>query len=175
MANFYVLVSHHSQDNGERDGFYFEKQLPDKHLSIGWGEINPFGKKSDKIKNDIILHYPRYKGTNNPDNGGKSLVLFCSLKQDDIVFIRGEAKILDTGIITGLPIYEHGNGHDNDFDYCTKVPFIPLFENKPLKKATIDIPKDIYNKILHDGGVKLVMRKINENIAHQLFKSILDY
>ena len=174
MANFYTLVSHHNQDEGKRDDFYKTTQLQKKELSIGWGEVNPFGKKYDKIKSDIELHYPYFKGTTNPDNGGKSLRLFSDLLPGDIVFVRGNKKIIDVALITGKPFYDYNKGHDGN-DYCTLVSFVPLFEDARLAIPTIDLPNDIYGKILYEGGVKLVMRKIEENVALQLLKMIFNH
>ena len=120
MSRFFAFLSHH--EPGNRDKFYFKKQLADKYLSIGWGEVNPVGSIPKKIKSDIKKIY-KIGGT-NASNGEKSLPLFVSLKPGDIIFIRGDAKILDVGIITDIPFYNYGNGHESGgFDYCTKVAF----------------------------------------------------
>ncbi len=152
MSNYFTLVSHHIQDQGQRDEFYQEVQFPNRNLSIGWGEVNHFGKDYDKIKHDIDLQYPVFKGTNNPDNGGKSLSMFCSLQPGDIVFVRGNAKIIDVVVITGAPSYDYNQGDYKTNNYCTKIPFVPLFEDTRMRILTIDIPADIREQVLFEGG-----------------------
>lgn len=173
MANFFALVSHHDQNN--RDNFYLSQQLVSRTLSIGWGEVNPIGSTPAKIKQDIIHHYPDVEGTNNPWNGEESLPVFCSLRPGDLVFIRGAAKILDIGIITGPAYYAYGSGHyDNGYNYCTMVPFTPLLDNAQAGILTRNIPDDNYTNILEERGRRLVMRQIQEADARVLMKSIFE-
>jgi|GEM_PF-2548392 len=172
MANFYALISHH--DQGGRDDFYYNQQLPSKLLSIGWGEVNPIGSTPQKIKSDIKIAYPNADGTNNPWNGEESLPVFCSLMPGDLVFVRGNAKILDIAIITGKAFYAYGQGHfDNGFDYCTMIPFTPLLDNVQAGILTRQIPDANYSNVLEERGRRLVMRKINEPDALAVLKSIL--
>lgn len=171
MANFYVLITHHDQQY--RDLFYFERQLAQKCLSIGWGEVNPIGSTPTKIKNDIKNAYPNADGTNNPWNGEESLPVFCSLGPGDLVFVRGNAQILDIAIITGPVYYDYGKGQfDNGYDYCTMVPFVPLLNNVQAGLLTRQIPDANYSNILEERGRRLVMRKIKEIDALALMKSI---
>jgi hypothetical protein len=169
MANYYVLISTHKET--ERDSFYVDTQLRDLKLSIGWGDINPINKSQPEIKRIIEEFYPDYKGTVNPDNGAKSLTLFSILKPGDIVFIRGTAKIIDVGIVTGSAFFDN-TGHYDD-DYYLKLPFTPLFSKKPSILKTEDIPSDIYDEVLYDGGRSLVIRKLSEDIARPLLKAML--
>lgn len=170
MSNFYVLVSHY-ESNG-RDQFYLAVQLPKKELSIGWGKLNPIDIDYDQVHKSILEHYPQFKGTTNPDNGAKSLPLFCDMVPGDIVFVRGDAKIIDVVVITGLPFYDGENGHNNG-DYCLKVPFTPLFNDKHSIIRTIDLDS-IYNAAIYKGGFTLVVRKISSEIAKQLLIKILN-
>jgi hypothetical protein len=161
MAIFYALVTHHDQQN--RDRFYFDQQLPNRMLSIGWGEVNPVGSPPEKIKRDIKRAYPERDGTNNPWNGEESLPVFCAMQPGDIVFVRGNAKILDIAIITGKAFYDYGTGHaDNGNNYCTMMPFTPLLDNVQTGIVTRLIPDLNYSAIQEERGRRLVMRKIGE-------------
>jgi hypothetical protein len=169
MSNFYVLVSHY-EPNG-RDKFYLDVQLLQKELSIGWGELNPIGLNYDQVHQLILKHYPQFEGTTNPDNGAKSLPLFCDFAPGDIVFVRGDAKIIDVVVITSFPYYDEENGHE-DGDYCLKASFTPLFNDKHSTIRTIDL-NDIYNAVLYEGGYTLVVREISSETAKQLLLKIL--
>ena len=48
MSKFYTIISTHLVD--ERDSFYYNTQLKDKKLSIGWGEFEATGLNYDEIK-----------------------------------------------------------------------------------------------------------------------------
>jgi hypothetical protein len=171
MANYYALIAHHDQVN--RDNFYLTKQLPRRTLSIGWGKVNPIGSLPRKIKDDIKHFYPDAEGTNNPWNGEESLPVFCSLNVGDLIFVRGSAKILDIAIITGPAYYRYGSGHGEDgYDYCTMIPFTPLLDNAQSEILTRHIQDSNYTNILEERGRRLVMRKIQENDARDLMKSI---
>jgi len=173
MANFFALIAHHDQSN--RDNFYLSRQLVNRTLSIGWGEVNPIGSSPSKIKQDIKHFYPNAEGTNNPWNGEESLPVFCSLGAGDLVFVRGSAKILDIAIVTGPVHYSYGSGHDdNGFDYCTMVPFTPLLDNAQAGIFTRNIPDENYTNILEERGRRLVMRRIQEDDARVLIKSIFE-
>jgi len=170
MSHFYVLVSHYEKN--ERDGFYLDVQLPKNELSIGWGEINPIGLNYDQVHESILINYPQFRGTTNPDNGAKSLPMFCDFVPGDIVFVRGDAKIIDVVVITGLPFYDANNGH-GDGDYLLKAPFIPLFSGKHSIIRTIDL-NNIYDAVLYEGGYTLVVREISSDVAKKLLLKILN-
>jgi hypothetical protein len=164
MANYYVLISTYKKE--ERDSFYARTQLVDRKLSIGWGDVNPINKSKREIKNLIKIFYEDLKGTNNPDNGANSLPLFTNLKPGDIVFLRGNAQIIDVCIITGTVFYDK-NGHYKD-DYFLKIPFEPLFSDIQTEIRTIDIPDEIKNEVLNKDGVTMPIRQITEKTARQL-------
>jgi len=169
MANYYTLVSTYKEI--ERDSFYLDTQLRDLKLSIGWGDINPINKSQPEIKKIIEDFYPDLKGTVNPDNGAKSLSLFTNLRPGDIVFIRGIKKIIDVVVITSHAFFDK-TGHYPD-DYYLKISFVPLFSNKQTTIKTEDIPVDIYDEVLYEGGRSLVIRSLSEDIAKPLLKAIL--
>lgn len=169
MANYYTLVSTYKES--ERDSFYVDTQLRDLKLSIGWGDINPINKSQPEIKRIIEDFYPDLKGTVNPDNGAKSLTLFNNLKPGDVVFIRGVAKIIDVVIITGQAFFDK-TGHYPD-DYYLKISFIPLFSNKQTIIKTEDIPIEIYDEVIYEGGRSLVIRSLSEDTARALLKDML--
>jgi len=177
MANFYVIISHHIE--GNRDNFFHNIQHQRRELSIGWSEFNPIGLDYAKIKDEIIKHYPDMGGTNAPDNGGKSLGIFANLKPGDIVFVRGEAKIVETIIVDSISYYDFGGGHfDNGLDYCLKVKFKPFFESKPLSSSSEQIKEDggndLYSSVFYEGGRSLVIRKLEDNNAFNLMKILLE-
>ncbi|MDP1725533.1 MAG: hypothetical protein Q8M15_02025 [Bacteroidota bacterium] len=166
MTKYFSFISHDEAD--ERDYFYSQIQLPSKLLSIGWGKINPINKSKEEIKHLIETFYPDFRGTVNPDNGAKSLSMFTNLNIGDIVFIRGKAKILDSVIITGKPVFDTIL---ND-GYFLKIPFKPFFENIRMEINTVNIHQDIYNEVIFDGGRTLVLREIGEIAAKKLLGSI---
>jgi hypothetical protein len=169
MANFFSFVSTHIEN--DRDSFYLNVQLPTRNLSIGWGDINPINKSHFEIKKNIEDFYPDYKGTNNPYNGSVSLPLFVYLQPGDIVFVRGSAKIIDVVVITGHAFFDR-NGHYPE-DYFLKIPFCPLFTDRPSGIDTAKIPTSIYNEVLYDGGRPLVIRELSESTARILLSEIL--
>jgi hypothetical protein len=169
MANYYVLLSTHIEK--ERDTFYAKKQLRDRRLSIGWGDINPINKSQPEIKRIIEDFYPDFKGTVNPDIGAKSLTLFANLIPSDIVFVRGVAKILDVVIVNGTAYFDRAGHYDDE--YYLKVPFVPLFGDKQIRIKTADIPDEIYNEVVYEGGRSMVIRQIEEATARELLKAIL--
>lgn len=169
MANYYALVSTHKAN--ERDSFYVDTQLRDLKLSIGWGKINPISKSQPEIKKIIEDFYPDYKGTVNPDNGAKSLTSFINLKPGDVVFVRGNAKIIDVVVITGKAFFDK-TGHYPNVDYYLKISFVPLFSDKQTIIKTSDIPKAIYNEVLYEGGRPIVIRELSEDTARQLIKAM---
>lgn len=170
MSNFYALFSFHGK---EKEKFYLERQLLDKHLSIGWGEINPIGLTSDQIRKALEKEYPDKSG-HNLSHGVKSLSLFCALKPGEIIFVRGDAEILDIAIVTGEVRYAERDGHSNNHeDYRTMVPFTPLFNDKQSKLLISNIPDELRKDFVHDGGRSLTMKEIPTNIARELVKHIL--
>lgn len=168
MANYYTLVSTHIEK--ERKTFYTDTQLPDLKLSIGWGEVNPLCKSQAEIKRGIEEFYPEYKSTVNPDNGAKSLTLFIHLGPGDIVFVRGNAEIIDVALITG-PAFFDRTGHYPQ-NYFLKIPFVPLFSDKYTVIKTADVPDEIYNEVLYDGGRSIVVRKLSQGTARKLLTAI---
>jgi hypothetical protein len=169
MANFFTLVSYHVEN--ERELFYVNTQLQDLKISIGWGRVNPINKSHEEIKFLIETLYPEYLGTVNPHNGCLSLHMFAYLKPADIIFVRGDARILDIIIVTGNPFFDNV-GHA-DGDYFLKVPFIPLFENEQTTVDTNEIPENIYNEVIFGGGRALLMRQISEENARVLLRSLI--
>ena len=167
MPRYFSFISHDEAD--ERDFHYTNVQLPSKNLSIGWGKINPINKSKEEIKHLIETFYPDFRGTVNPDNGAKSLTMFTSLNIGDIVFVRGKAIILDTVIVTGNAFFKT----DPDDGYFLKIPIEPVFENIRMDINTVNIPEEIYNEIIFDGGRTLVMRGIRESSANKLLFNIL--
>jgi hypothetical protein len=168
MTNYYAFVTSHIEN--DRDSFYLNTQLPDKRLSIGWGDINPINKSHLEIKKIIEEFYPDFDGTVNPDNGAKSLTLFTNFKPGDIIFVRGLAKIIDVGIITGKAYFDKFGHYPND--YYLKIPFCPLFSDKQTIIKTADIPPVIYTEVLREGGRTIVIRELTEDTARQLLKAL---
>lgn len=166
MIKYFSFISHDEAD--ERDSYYSETQLPSKLLSIGWGKINPINKSKEEIKLLIETFYPDFRGTVNPDNGAKSLSMFTNLNVGDIVFIRGKAKIIDTVVITGKPFFDTNLNNG----YYLKIPFKPFFESTRMEINTVNIPQDIYNEVIFEGGRTLVLREIVEASAKKLLRSI---
>lgn len=169
MSHFYSLVS--TYKDGERDTFYEEKQLPDRLLSIGWGEVNPINKTIAEIKYLIELFYPDFVGTTNPHNGSISLHRFANLEPGDIIFVRGQKKIIDVVVITDYPFFDT-EGHYDD-DYFLKVPFRPLFENIRTTLLTAKIPGNIYYEVLFSEGRSMPLREVDESLARILLEEIL--
>ena len=168
MSKFYTIISTHLVD--ERDSFYYNTQLKDKKLSIGWGEFEATGLNYDEIKSEIEYHYPAFVGTVNPDSGGKSLPLFLNLSIGDIVFVRGAAKILDIVVITGKAEYDT-IGHYID-DYFLKVPFTPLFDNNNFNIQISELSDHARYEIVFEEGRSTVMKELNESTALELFNLI---
>lgn len=168
MSKFYTLISTHIVD--ERDSFYFNMQLKDKKLSIGWGEFDATGLSYEEIKAEIENHYPSYIGTVNPDSGGKSLPMFLNLSVGDIVFVRGVAKILDIVVITGPAKYET-IGHYID-DYYLKVPFTPLFTQNDFNIQISKLSEKAHYEVVYEEGRSTAMKELNESTSLELFKLI---
>jgi len=168
MANYYTLVSTHIEK--QRKSFYHDIQLPDLKLSIGWGEVNPLSKSQSEIKRGIEEFYPEYKSTVNPDNGAKSLTLFIHLKPGDIIFVRGNAEIIDVAVITGHTFFDRA-GH-YAMDYYLKILFVPLFSDRRTALKTAEIPDEIYNEVIYDGGRSIVVRELSEDTARRLLKAM---
>lgn len=169
MANFYSIVS--TYKDTERDSFYTQTQLPKQQLSIGWGDVNPINKTKNEIKKLIEEFYPDFEGTVNPHNGSESLNRFANLKPGDIVFVRGQAKVIDVIIITGSPFFDTIGHYDED--YYLKVPFQPLFNGIMTTLNTRQIPSDIYDDILYSGGRSMPVRELSEDTARLLLEEIL--
>ncbi|MEI6815354.1 MAG: hypothetical protein WCL14_01995 [Bacteroidota bacterium] len=168
MANYYSYMSSH-KENG-REKFYKCTLLIKKQLSIGWSKINPINKTVAEIENGIEIFYKDSEAVKNIENAKKSLPLFAGLIPGDLVFIRGDAEILDVVIITGIPFFaEQGDLGD---DYCFKVPFTPLFNQQPAFKTNKIKGKEFRKEVLSKEGVNLVMHKIEENFARKLLIKI---
>lgn len=168
MSKFYTLIS--TNIAHERDNFYYNTQLKDKKLSIGWGEFEATGLTYNEIKSKIEFHYPSYIGTVNPDSGGKSLPMFLNLSIGDIVFVRGIAKILDIVVITGKAAYEK-TGHYID-DYFLKVPFTSLFETNKFNIQISKLSEDAHFEVVYEEGRSTAMKELNENTALELLNLI---
>jgi hypothetical protein len=174
MASFYALIAHDSRGI-ERDNFYLQTQRPSLELSIGWGKVNPIGSIPEKIREDIEKHYPGAGQVNNAWNGQVSLPLFASLIPGDFVFVRGTSCVLDVVIISAMPYYSYGHGHDGPHEYCTKVKFVPISSTTPQKIATTTIPGDIREDFLYaEGGTHVVMKKLQELAGQKLLSTILN-
>ena len=169
MSKFFTLITTHKVE--ERDSFYYNVQLKNKELSIGWGDFDPTGLSYAKTKSKIEYHYPSFKGTTNPDSGAKSLPLFLDLSIGDIVFVRGVAKIIDIVIITGKPIYDDTRGHYAN-DYYLKVPFVSLFDKRQFDIHISSLTEESKYEIVYEEGRSTAMKELGENTVLELFKLI---
>jgi hypothetical protein len=97
--------------------------------------------------------------------------MFLNLKPGDIIFVRGNAKIIDTCIITEEAFYDSEGHYKND--YFLKIPFLPLFSNIQTVINTLEIPKSIYTEVLYDGGRSLPLRSVSERSAKVLFSKLI--
>lgn len=141
-------------------------------LSIGWGEVNPIGSTTSRIRKNIRENY----GTAplNVTNGVHSLELFSQLRPGDIVFVRGKAAIIDVAIVTANPFYHYGNGHSGSNDYCTKVSFVPLFSDRRFTLPVNSLPERHRKNFVFDDGRSRTMKKISEGLATLLLKKIAE-
>ncbi len=169
MTNFFTLVSTDIKE--QRLSFYTDTQLPDLKLSIGWGRINPVCKSTAEIKQGILDFYPEREWKGNAENGAKSLTAFIHFNPGDIVFVRGNAEIIDVAIVTGPAYYDKTGYYPKD--YYLKVPFVPLFSNSRTTLRTAEIPDEIYNDVIYEGGRSIVIRELSEETARKLLKAIL--
>jgi hypothetical protein len=168
MSSYFTLISHH--ESQRRHDFYNNIQRPSGMLSIGWGEINPIGSTEARIARQIGEEYN--PATLNITNGVASLKSFSNLKLGDIVFIRGNATILDIAIVTGPAGYFYGEGHDGPDDYCTKINFVPLLGNTRFQLQVDQIPQGHHGEFVYDQGRSRTMKEISEDLAVTLMRLI---
>lgn len=185
MANYFTLVSYHKE--GERKEKYLNVQRNEGLLSISRGLVNPLGKSISEITRELEENYSDEKRiVNNIANYkvcfAKSLKLFSSLKPGDIIFVRGEAEIIDIVIVDSLPFFHDGNNQFDERLYYLKVHFTPLFK-KNLSITTEFIKNNcsepFYKNIIGDTGddcnrhTPMHKLEIEEN-AQKLLKLIFD-
>jgi len=73
MTRYFTLISHHNPKR--RSSFYENMQRQTLMLSIGWGEVNPLGSTSSRIRRNIEMAYDNV-ATLNITNGVHSLEYF---------------------------------------------------------------------------------------------------
>lgn len=168
MTRYFTLISHHNPK--KRKSFYDKIQRPNLQLSIGWGEVNPIGSTGSRIRRNIEENYK--VATLNITNGVHSLELFSSLKPGDVIFLRGNSVIIDVAIVTGEPFYQYGQGDSGSNDYCTKVPFVPLFADERFELPVSSLPERHRKDFVFNDGRSRTMKKINETLATLLLKQI---
>lgn len=137
-------------------------------LSIGWGEVNPIGSTKSRIKRNIKEEYS--PATLNVTNGVHSLELFSKLTPGDVIFVRGNASIVDVAVIVDFPVYEYGAGHDGAKDYCLKVKFTPLFGSKRIALPVSRIPGEFRESFVFDDGRSRTMKEVSLPMAIVLLK-----
>lgn len=170
MISYFTLISHHNPK--KRNSFYEKVQRQSLTLSIGWGEVNPIGSTSSRIRKNIEENYD--VATLNITNGVHSLELFSHLKPGDVIFIRGNSAIIDVAIVTGSPFFHYGNGHSGANDYCTKVHFVPLFSDRRFELPVSSLPERHRKDFVFNDGRSRTMKKINEALATLLLKEIVE-
>lgn len=170
MINYFTLIAHHNPK--KRNSFYEKVQRPNLMLSIGWGEVNPIGSSSARIRRNIAENYD--VATLNITNGVYSLELFSSLKPGDLIFLRGNSSIIDVAIVTGNPFYDYGQGHSGSDDYCTKVSFVSLFGDERFELPISSLPEKHRKDFVFNDGRSRTMKRINEALATLLLKKIIE-
>jgi hypothetical protein len=174
MRHLYSLFSCNVVD-GKRE-FYYTYQLPQRILSIGWGFSDPFQCHDENSLREMIA-----QGYDNPpetdhnlNSGVKSLTLFKRLQVDDIVFVRGDAEILDVVVIAGNPYYHPEPLHQRP-DFHTFVPFRRLHSGISLELPVAELTEDVHHEfIFNDGGRYRVMKEISSNVASDILIKVLD-
>lgn len=168
MSRFFSLLSTHVE--GGRDTHYLNVLLPDRALSIGWAAVNPLHKSPEELGSAVERHYASMN-TWNRGNAKQSLGYFVQLRIGDVVFVRGDGRIVDTVIITSRPYYDD-QGHYSD-DYRLKVGFTPLFA-EPSGILMSNIPEPLHHEFIFDeGGRSKAMKLLNDAQARQLLGLIL--
>lgn len=164
---------------GNKDTFYIERQLSRGRVDIGWGfhdprDIHDFESMLNMIRSnpDYVTRFPT---KHNSNNGARSLLLFIGLKKGDIIFVRGNAKIVDVVKVkntVGFDIFPE------DFeDYHTYVNVQPLGRNVQLIMPVCDIPREhnLYHSLVFGEGRSRVMKQIENTQGDQLLRMILEY
>jgi hypothetical protein len=155
MTRYFTLISH--DDPERRETFYEDSQRGPLTLSIGWGKVNPIGSTEEWIRENIEKYYPD-KPPLNVTNGANSLDLFSGLAKGDIVFVRGNASVIDVCIITSAPFYKYTGEWD---DYYTKVSFVPLFGSRRFVLPVSSIPEPYREAIIYTEGRSRAMKQVS--------------
>lgn len=169
MANFFSLISF---GNLDRDQFYADNQKFENALSIGWGKINPINRTYEEIEISVKLNYSQLE-TLSITNAAKSLHRFKNLELGDIVFVRGEAKILDAVIISSIPYFDT-IGHEID-DYFLKIKFTPLFASINCSLNLNELQDEAVRKeFIFSEGRSVALKNLDEKIAIEILKMLIN-
>lgn len=171
MTRFFALISY---DGPNRNEFYFENQLDTHLLSIGWGIENPFDFESVEELTQMISRYAEENETlHNANNGGESMHLFKSLAEGDIVFVRGDAQIVDVVRITGDVFYDPNPERPHYRRYNTFAPFQQLRPGEQIFYPLREMPRQVHDTIIFEDARYRVFKELEKDIAIELLLNII--
>lgn len=171
MISFYTIISFDHPN--ERDAFYETYQLPDRRLSIGWGFDDPRRYETEDALFQMITNgFDVVPDTNhNARNGSRSLHLFKQVLPGDIVFVRGDAQIIDVVRIMGVAEYNPELMHHEW--YYTYLPFEPLRPGNQIYFPVSEMEEALRKEFVFEKGRPRVFKKLDNDVGVMLLSNII--
>jgi hypothetical protein len=171
--SYYALIA--VDDNLDKDLFYQDPQLRDNKLSIGWGISDPFDYfNENELFEKIFADNEIPDDTeHNARNGARSLNLFKKLKPGDIIFVRGEASIIDVVEVIGVAEFNRHLNHHPDGTYNTFVRFRQLTPGHQIILPVSELPEPIRKEFIFINGRSRAFKEIEPQLTISLLLSII--
>ena len=169
-VNYYTLIS--GDEYEHRDAFYQDFQLRDRRLSIGWGYDDPYNYDGEEELFQLIWdENSRPVDTeHNARNGARSLELFKKLKPGDIIFVRGDAQIVDIVRVVQFPEYDTTLEHR--LGYYMSVRFEQLSPGNQIFYPVSQMSTDLRQEFVFDEGRSRVFKEIPFATASQILENV---
>lgn len=171
--SYYALIA--VDDNLDKDLFYQDPQLRDNKLSIGWGISDPFDYfNENELFEKIFADNEIPDDTeHNARNGARSLSLFKKLKPGDIIFVRGEASIIDVVEVIGVAEFNRHLNHHPDGTYNTFIRFRQLTPGHQIILPVSELPEAIRKEFIFTKGRSRAFKEIESQLTISLLLTII--